>query len=313
MKDINDILAAYFSGEISLEDKRYVEEWKVENEEEFLLLSEAWNETIDFDGINLEFKEFDTKKALEKVNAQLEEHSKTKIIKLRFYKKVAAACAILFIGLAGFWFLKNSIGSETLVNKDLTPREVQLPDGSKVWLASNAQINYPSNFTSNRSVTLKGEGFFEVAKNKDYPFVITTEVGEVEVLGTAFNVNTTSDKTVVSVEHGKVALRNSNAEVKLTAGESASATKTEISAVETVDENFLSWKTGNFVFESTPLDEAIFLLNKFYTRKIILTNTNNIPLFNGKFNNEKLENIIEAIVLTCNVKAEYGEKEIRLK
>lgn len=314
MKDINDILAAYFSGNISEEDKAYVTEWKAENEEEFTLLSEAWKETVDYKSADLVFKTFDHQKALEKVNSAIDNDKETKIIKLNFYKKVAAACAILLVGLAGFWFVKNNSGSNTLANTNHTPKEINLPDGTTVFLAANSSIDYASDFESNRSVSLKGEAFFEVARDEKHPFVITTDLGEIEVLGTAFNVDANDLETVVSVEHGKVAVRNDKKEVQLTAGESATATKETVSEKTTADENYLSWKTGSFVFENTPLTETVALLNKFYEKQIVLsaevTNTDN---FNGTFDNKDLDVIISAIVLTCNLEAEYGDNEIQLK
>ncbi len=319
MKDINDILAAYFSGEISEEDKVRLHEWKATHEEEFAQLSAAWETTLTFNAKDLPAEPFDAKKALEKIEPQLEPKvdSDTKVIKLKFYKQVAAACAILLVGLAGMWFLNRNGNGQEIANADHSPQEINLPDGSTIWLGSNSTVEYASNFTLNRAVTLQGEAFFDIAKDAEHPFIITTGLGEVEVLGTAFNVDASGTATVVSVERGKVELRNENGEVQLTKGQSAFATSASISDVKEVDKNYLSWKTGNFVFENTPLDEVVMLLNKYYDKTVELEmktgDTQTTPTFNGTFNNEALSTVIEAIVLTCNVQAEYGEDQIQLK
>lgn len=315
MKDINDILAKHFSGESSAEEAKLVATWKRENEEEYQLLSEAWNDT-DLTVLNgIDFKEFDTKKAWQKVDSRMVDRKEAKIIRLNFYKKVAAACAVLLVGLAGFWFLNRSNGFETLSNTAATPKEITLPDGSTVWLASHSTLDYHTDFKNNRSLKLQGEAFFEVAPDPAHPFIIATAMGDVEVLGTGFDVIATEKSTSVSVSHGKVALRNAKgAEVKLTAGESATSNQDGVSAVEKVGVNYDSWKTGIFTFDNSNLLEVSQLLEKHYGKTIQLDDPKKgEELVSGTFINQPIEKIIEAIVLTCGVEAEYGEDTIRLK
>ena len=141
--------------------------------------------------------------------------------------------------------------------------------------------------------------------------MITTDNGTVEVLGTGFNVNTADNKTTVSVDHGKVALENEQGRIELVAGESAYATKGNINPIES-SVNFDAWKTGNFEFEDTGINEVIELLNKHYKKEIVLSTTSNETI-SGSFDNRPIEEIIEVIVLTCDVTAEYGEDIIRLR
>lgn len=315
MKDINDILARYFSGNATPEDISLVEDWKKENAEEFDILSKAWDETTDVLDSNDTFKTFDHKAAWEKIDSELiEEKKETPVIKMSFYKKLAAACAILLVGLSGFWFLKGGNQFETVTNEDHQARLIELPDGSNVWLAANTTLEYHRDFENNRSLNLDGEAFFDVARDEAHPFVISTEYGDIEVLGTAFDVKVEENATVVSVDHGKVELRNEDDAVQLTAGESATSSSDKtISEVKDVNENYDSWKTGVFIFDQTPLSEAVNILNGFYEMQIELETINSGDVINGTIEDMELEEVINVITRTCDVEAEYGENTVRLK
>jgi ferric-dicitrate binding protein FerR (iron transport regulator) len=144
--------------------------------------------------------------------------------------------------------------------------------------------------------------------------VVETNYGNVQVLGTAFNVETKANGTEVSVDHGLVAFKNKGEEVKLSAGQSAISDKSGVSEIVAVDANYLSWKSGVFHFENTPLEEVIAEMNKFYPETITFDRmtTSNL-MITGDFDNRPVEELIEVIVLTCGLNAEYGEGTISLK
>lgn len=314
MKNIDEILANYFSGEATPEETLAVQEWKLLNEEEFELLSKAWAAADEVNVADFPTKEFDAKAALAKIEDQLQSPNQGRILKISFYKKVAAACAILMVGLAGFWFLTNRNSTELVANNTNAPKKIELPDHSQVWLAANANLTYATDFNENRTLTLTGEAYFEVERDEKHPFIINTDFGKVEVLGTAFNVNASDKSTSVSVEHGKVAVENKTGKVILTAGQSTVATEKMVAPVAPADPNFNAWKTGEFYFNNTPLNEVIRLLNAHYPKKIEYQgNATNQHFINGTFKNSKIEDIIDVIVLTCDLEAENGDNVIRLK
>jgi len=314
MEELDEILAKHFSGETNAEENALIAAWKTEHEDEYAELAMAWT-TIDALPLDSKtVKTFDSKAAWEKVDARLVDHKKLKIVKLKFYRNVAAACAILMIGLAGFWFVNRGPNFESIRNTANVPQEIHLPDGSEVWLAANSTLEYQEDFANNRSLKLTGEAFFEVARDEAHPFVIATKMGEIEVLGTAFNVKSDEKSTLVSVDHGKVALRQDATEVQLTAGESATSASTGLTEKVAVEPNYNAWKTGVFNFDDTPLSEVIILLNAHYSTKIELTTTTkDEPTLHGQFDNRPLEEIVDFICLSCQLKADYGEDVIRLK
>lgn len=130
------------------------------------------------------------------------------------YQLWAAAAAVLIVCLTGFYFYANISPRRpdyTVMNTIYVPfgktRELILPDGTRLRLNSGSTITYPQSFAANkREVTLQGEGFFEVTKNRKRPFLVVTDHLTVKVLGTVFNVKAYADdkNTETTLLRGKV-------------------------------------------------------------------------------------------------------------
>ena len=180
---------------------------------------------------------------------------------------------------------KNSgIADDHQVNVISTPNggewQIRLPDGSLVWLNALSSLEYPLNIgtTTVRKVKLKGEAYFEVAKDSKHPFIVETDKQKLEVLGTHFNINsyTNESLTKTTLLEGSVrisAIQNLNEYEVLKPGQQSvlSENGIEIKAVDT-DES-VAWKNGYFMF-----------------------------------NNEKQESILRKIARWYNVKVEYADK-----
>ncbi|WP_295731208.1 FecR family protein [uncultured Muribaculum sp.] len=111
--------------------------------------------------------------------------------KMRRFIPYAAAVAVLVtmaVGIVAYLNRRSEIPSITVAAVD-TPREVTLPDGSKVWLNSHSTLSYPEEFTAGsgyRKVNLDGEGYFEVTHDAAVPFVVSSPEMDIRVLGTRF-------------------------------------------------------------------------------------------------------------------------------
>ncbi len=314
MKDIYDILAKHFAGEATASESAMVDQWKSDHAAEYDDLSRAWNAVPDSFVTDASFTLFDHHTALQKIESRLKpEKIASKVFGLNTAMKYSIAAAItVLIGFSAIWFI-NSSGSVTVTNEMAGAKEIKLPDGSLVWLGSGSTLTYDSDFSDSRKMSLEGEAFFEVEPDTSRPFEVTTDFGSVRVLGTAFNVETVNGLTEVSVDHGLVAFRNGEEEVKLSAGQSAVSEKNGVSEIASVDVNFLSWKSGEFHFENTSLEEVIDEMNKFYPETITFDRATTRDLrITGDFNNRPVEELIEVIVLTCGLEAEYGDGTIRL-
>ncbi len=153
--------------------------------------------------------------------------------------------------------------------------QVTLPDGTKVWLNAGSSLKYPMSFAKNeRRVRLEGEAFFEVTKDSARPFKVLSKGQEIEVLGTAFNVNSYPDNTVIktTLVNGKVKLSNHkrySEAIYLLPGQQSTNTnngKIQLANVDTAP--FTAWKEGLFYFDETPLSDALQQIGRWYNVEV---------------------------------------------
>lgn len=146
-----------------------------------------------------------------------------------------------------------------------------LSDGTKVFLNAETKLKYPVVFVGDkRIVDLKGEAYFEVAKDAKKPFIVRVNGAEITVLGTSFNVNAYGDDGHVytTLVNGKVQVvsgKNGQEEVLHPGMQSVMDIKTGKLVVHEVDVNqFIAWRDGRFVFSSTTLEELMHQLERWY-------------------------------------------------
>lgn len=159
--------------------------------------------------------------------------------------------------------------------------KVVLYDGSLVWLNAGSELRYPNTFVENqRVVYLKGEAYFDVAKDYNHPFIVKTISSEISVLGTSFNVNARENSCVTTLVEGRVRMRHGMKDsVELCAGQQALVTGIGKIRVQDVDTRYYtSWMDNMFAFRETPLREIADVLENWYECEF-------------RFENSTLENI----------------------
>ena len=144
---------------------------------------------------------------------------------------------------------------------------VILADGTTVHLNAGSKLTYPVRFAGmRRVVALEGEAYFDVVKDETRPFIVQTHLGEVTVLGTAFNINAYTDASVyTTLVHGKVQFSSSSiGTIILSPGEQAvvSANGSEKRMVD-LDE-YVGWVDGRYVFNNRPLGEIMQTFERWY-------------------------------------------------
>ena len=144
---------------------------------------------------------------------------------------------------------------------------VILADGTTVHLNAGSKLTYPVRFAGKRRVVaLEGEAYFDVVKDETRPFIVQTHLGEVTVLGTAFNINAYTDASVyTTLGHGKVQFSSSSiGTIILSPGEQAvgSANGSEKRMVD-LDE-YVGWVDGRYVFNNRPLGEIMQTFERWY-------------------------------------------------
>jgi hypothetical protein len=168
---------------------------------------------------------------------------------------------------------ETTADTAVLINTLTTPNggqyKLTLPDGSKVWLNAASSIQYPTKFTGNqREVTLKGEAYFEVAKNARMPFSVKLNNMKVEVLGTHFNIMAYNDEPFIKTTllEGSVRLSNAERHQMLKPGQEGiladNTTRFVVRAANT--EQALAWKNGQFIFENENMASISRKLTRWY-------------------------------------------------
>ncbi|WP_448634930.1 FecR family protein [Pedobacter panaciterrae] len=172
--------------------------------------------------------------------------------------------------------------------------QVNLPDGTRVWLNAASLLRYPTKFSgSKRVVELTGEGYFEVAKLPGkIPFIVKSEGQEVEVLGTHFNINSYEDegpiKTTllegsVRVIRSKSSWNAPDNNVLLRPGEQSELGEQKINVKEVNTESILAWKDGDFVFDGDDLKSIMRKVARWYDVEVI---------YKGEFDDVKFGGLI---------------------
>lgn len=155
---------------------------------------------------------------------------------------------------------------------------VTLPDGTNVWLNARTTIRFPEKFsTRNRTVELMGEGYFDVVKDKERPFIVKTDKYSIEVLGTKFDVEAYPDeeKFVTTLMQGSVKLTSQASpshQVTLNPEHKATLKDGRLEVSKVTDFNPYRWKEGLISFKDEPFLTIMKDLEKYYGFKIIINN-----------------------------------------
>ncbi len=172
----------------------------------------------------------------------------------------------------------SSISKSTALHTLSTPvggqYQVTLADGTKIWLNAATTIKYPPAFGGNeRKIELRGEAYFEVAKNERKPFkVLMGDSTTITVTGTHFNVQAYQNEKEqqVTLLEGSVIVANAGSEIKLEPNTQAliknkRMTKNAVSDAEEIT----GWKDGLFVFHDAPIESIMRQIERWYDAKVV--------------------------------------------
>nr|WP_121273219.1 FecR family protein [Pedobacter schmidteae] len=209
--------------------------------------------------------------------------------------------------------VKGAEGNDhkTTFNTIETPRggqyQIKLPDGTIVWLNASSVLRYPTVFTgSSRTVELKGEAYFEVAKSKYRTFKVKSGLQELQVLGTHFNVSAYIDDIAVKTTllEGSVMVSGNNTtggaqDVVLKPGQqsSFSARGLRVSLADT--EESVAWKNGYFKFNDEHIESILKKVSRWYDTDIEYEGKMTDKIFNGKISRySNVSKVLELLELT---------------
>jgi len=289
---------------------------------------------IDFDAIlnkiHHEVNVNQTKLLMKKSEDGLIKYNRRQYV-IRTLRNVAAVLLFPVLGLGLFYYVKYYSARSAQMNVSRAYNEifssvdaiskVTLPDGSSVWLNHSSSLRYPAVFTGKyRSVELKGEGYFEVARNSKSSFIVHS--GELQVLayGTSFNVMAYPDENKIetSLITGNVELRKS-----LPGGKTTTLCKMnpadhtifysgngEVITKTISDDRYFSWKDGKLIFTAEPLDEVVRKLSRWFNVDIIIKDPELKDLtLTATFVHETLPQVMELLCRVSPVRYSISNRE----
>lgn len=202
--------------------------------------------------------------------------------------------------------VSEALPQEVIYNKIETPfggkYQINLPDGSKVWLNSASSLRFPALFSGNtREVELNGEAFFDVAKNPNKPFKVITKDQIVEVLGTQFNINSYADEESfkTTLIEGSVKIIYKDRVVLLSPGQQFQPILKSSKVIEADTEEVTAWKNGYFLFKDEDIQSIMRKVSRWYNVEV--NYSGNIPDvgFGGNISRSKdINEVLNVLQLT---------------
>lgn len=192
---------------------------------------------------------------------------------------------------------------------------IVLADGTKVYLNAVSSLKYPAQFNGEqRIVELEGEAYFEVAKNKNQPFIVKSADQSIKVLGTHFNVHAYDNEPVTKTTllEGSVAVSYKNQNTILKPGQQSNVSDklTKIIVKEVDTEAAIAWKNGRFKFDNSDLKSVMKQLERWYGIKVEYRGDVSDVRFNGgTFRNKNLSEVLKVLELS-NIKFKVEGKTI---
>ncbi len=319
---IEHLLPGYFSGEIKEEDRKKVDKWKNDSEENnkfFRRMASVWKSGE----ILNQMQQFDASKALKKINERIKLHTPSPIWqKLQKIAAILLIPVLIYSGFLTFRQLKNSgLYSEnqewqTVRTSAGMQSDLKLPDGTHVWLNSETVLKYPLHFENYRKVLIKGEAFFEVKKDQHHPFLVKTGKMNIEVMGTSFNVTNypSENQTEVVLKSGKVKLFAESHPDKrgirylVPNQRAAYNNKNNQLIIDNVCvEKYTAWKDGILMFVNDPMPEVTKKLSRWFNVDIVLEdNELEDYIYKATFKDESLAQVLELLKLSAPI--EYTVK-----
>lgn len=212
---------------------------------------------------------------------------------------------------------------ENVFNTIHTPKgkqfQLNLSDGTKVWLNAETSLTYPVHSTShNTLVELDGEAYFEVSKQRGRQFVVKAKQTETKVLGTKFNVNAYRDAPAVttSLLEGQVSLMSGSVSRLLSPGKQGIVQDGRL-AIEIVDmdiEEVMAWRNGYFMFNNIDVKTMMNMIRRWYDIEVVYEGNVEHTKFIGTVGRfENIEQLLSAIEMTGGVRFRIENKVDNLK
>lgn len=245
------------------------------------------------------------------------------------YVRYGAAVLLLLVVCSVFFYWEGRTNykkamNEVVVEVPIGSRsKMFLPDGTMAWLNAGSRMVYSQGFgVDDRNISLEGEGYFEVVKNKKLPFVVRSKDLQVRVVGTKFNFRDypSDEEVVVTLEEGKICLNNllrKSKETSLSPNERVRLDKKSgRMIVENVTAaNALQWTQGYLFFDEELLPDIVKKLERSYNVQITVADKSLESVrFYGNFvrQEQSIKDVLDVLSSTGNIRYTISDRNIVL-
>lgn len=312
--DIDQLIASRLLGTITSDDSQLLDVWvaeKVENQRYYSEQKKLWN----LFEMHQKIQKIDERKAFQKISAQLFRRKK---INLFTYVQRIAAILLLPVMLVSSYFIfseKTTRKQHAMVyNTAETPLGMRssliLPDGTKVWLNAGSKLSYPILFSDKfRAVKLEGEAYFEVVKDKKWPFLVQSGNMHVLVSGTTFNCNAYPENDLIEtvLVEGQVTVGNESATItkELMPGELAVFSKSsqQMNKTKINPEKYIAWKNGKLMFREDKMNLVVEKLERWYNVEFEIKDKEIADyVYTATFIDESLDQVLKMLSLSAPIR-----------
>jgi transmembrane sensor len=310
----------FLEGKLSIEEEKELLQWikgSSDNEKYFHhLQKELGDDLIKFRNKNIVGY---WKKFLQNVEPQLKKEITISYFFKKYYRCVASVAAAFFLGIVITLFIFWRVCSydrialtEQKINTPYGARtQFLLPDSSLVWLNSGSELVFPSKFSRDRIVKLKGEAYFEVKKD-DISFIVSTFYGNVEVTGTSFNVKAyQKDIFETTLVRGEVdVITNNRQKAVLRPGLQAVYTEKGLAVEQVEAELYTSWTDGKLIFREEYLPTLTRRFERWYNVKIEIDDDLRLKdiSYTGTLEMESFSEVLNLLSVTAPIDYTWNEK-----
>lgn len=286
------LLYKYFRGTATIEEEKQILDWVDESPDN--------RKAFQKERMLYDIALFTDEKKLKK------EEKKARILPV--LKWSARVAAVVVVALScGFLFRDYQYNKVARMQTVAVPAgqraQITLADGTRVWLNAKSTLTYASNFgRTERNITLEGEAYFEVAKNKEIPFYVNTEKNKVRVVGTSFNVCAYKDSKEfeTTLVEGIVDIYAAGKEhpiARLQKNEFFADYDGKLKKTVLPSYDYLRWKEGLYCFDDSELSHILNRLELYYNVKITVKNKKLLShRYTAKFKEQDgIEHILKVI------------------
>ena len=237
----------------------------------------------------------------------------TRTFKMKQWLAVAASLLlVLTTSLSGYLLYdaqnKKLAGDMTVTVEKGQKVALTLPDKSRVWVNSGSTLTYGSRFNKHeRIIALNGEAYFEVAKNKEAPFIVQSHGFSVEALGTEFDVKAYPDEKQISAVliRGKVEVGDELNKINLTPNQKVTynrVTKSMQKSDLTDALMYADWRYNKLTFNSETFENIASVLERNYNVKFVFqAQSLKKYRYSGSIGNTSLESLLQIFAMTSPI------------